>query len=93
MKLKTRAYEWKYNFSVRRPIDYRYLSFKHPRILHIIYKIRRPWNRLIDANGYHGNRIDRTYRRVRYYYWKGEGFLECKEVKRQYKEAMEMSYY
>ena len=86
-------YPFKYKFSVRHPIDYRYLSFTHQTTLDIIYKIRRPWNRLIDANGYHGNRIDRAYFWTRYYYWKFEWFITCKEIKRQDKEIMELSDY
>jgi len=67
-------------------IDYRYLSFKHQRTLSIIFGIKKAWRKLT-------NPAKVTYRKVRYYYWKVEGLLECKEVKRQYKETMEMSYY
>ena len=76
----------KYNFSMRYPIDYRYLSFKHPRVLFIIFDMKKAWRKLT-------NPAKVTYRKVRYYYWKVEGLLECKEVKRQDKEIMEMSDY
>ena len=79
-------YPFKYKFSVRHPIDYRYLSFTHQTTLSIIFKMKERWRRLTKP-------VKVTYFWARYYYWKCESFIECKEVKRQDKEIMELSDY
>lgn len=71
-----------YNFSLKYPIDYRYLSFNHFTIWKLIGKIKKPfW--IIQ------NTLSSKLLIIKKVYWKFLNFCECKQIKKYDKEYYE----
>tara|TARA_R110000824_G_scaffold164916_1_gene341381 strand:- start:487 stop:762 length:276 start_codon:yes stop_codon:yes gene_type:complete len=66
-----------YNFTLKNPIDFRYLSFNHFTTMKIMFKIKYGIVKKIQKTLRHKLLI------VKKSYWNFLSFCECKEIKKQ----------
>jgi len=74
-----------YNFNLKYPIDYRYLSFNHQKTLRIIIKIQKPLWKIQNA-------LSSKLVKIQISYIKFINFCECRELKRQNKIRLDMAW-
>ena len=65
-----------YNFTLKNPIDYRYLSFNHLTILKKLWTIQKPFNKI--QNNLNDFKINLHILNIKFL-----SFCECKEIKKQ----------
>ena len=76
-----------YNFSLKYPIDYRYLSFNHQKTLRIIGKINKVLGIGKIQNALNDFKINLHIANIRFC-----RFCECRELKRQDKIRLAMAW-